>query len=185
MIRRILLLSTLFIGLTAATSNAQAFKAGDVMLSPGIGLGIYGAGYGLGFTVPVVFNAEFGVHDYVSVGAYVGFWTNGWRNYRWNSTHVGGRASFHAWQLIDEKVDADLMSDDLDVYVTAWLGYNFRRARFTGDGINSFTIGTWGNRFQGGAQIGVRYFFTENIGVFGEIGGTPTSYSNAGLTFKF
>lgn len=184
MLRRFLILIILLTGTIATTSHAQAFKSGDVMLSPGIGLGLYGVGYGVGFTVPIVLNADIGVHDYVSVGAYAGFWTTGWTNYRWNSTHVGGRASFHAWQLIDEKVSADLHSEDLDVYVTLWLGYNFRNARYTGDGFDVYRYG-WSNRFQGGAQAGVRYFFTDFMGVFGEVGGTPTSWTNAGLTFKF
>lgn len=183
MFLRTFVLLTLCIGLTASTSNAQAFQAGDVLLSPGIGLGVYGVGYGLGFAVPVVFNADVGVHDYVSVGAYAGFWTTGWTNYRWNSTHVGGRASFHFWPLLDENVDADLRSDKLDVYITGWLGYNLRTARYTGPGSDP-DLYSWGNRFQGGAQAGIRYFFNDFIGVFGEVGGTPTSFTNAGVTFK-
>lgn len=172
--------------LISFTLSAQAFEKGDVMLSPGIGLGVYGVGFGLGgFALPVVFNADFGVHDYVSVGAYGGFWTRRWNGGfggngdRLSSIHVGARASFHFWQLIDDKVDADLVSDKLDIYFTPWLGYNIR----TGNG--GFGVFGFGNRVQGGAQLGARYFLNDHIGFFGEWGGTPTSYSNFGMTFKF
>lgn len=99
------------------------------MISPGIGLGVYGRGYGaFGFALPIVLNADFGVHDYVSVGAYGGFWTRGnWGGSgRFNSFHFGARATFHWWQLLDENVSGDLLSDKLDIYFTPWLGYNIR-----------------------------------------------------------
>ena len=175
---------------TISLANAQAFKKGDVMLSPGAGLGVHGIGYGVGFAIPVVLNLDIGVHDYVSVGAYGGFWTKKWRysfaeNYRFSSAHFGARASFHWWQLVDDKVSADLKSDKLDIYVTPWLGYNLRTAKWVdGNGSTSNNV-SWGNRFQGGAQIGVRYFVSEHFGFFGEWGGTPTAYANIGLTLKF
>ena len=170
--------------------NAQALKKGDVMISPGMGLGVYGVGYGVGFTVPVVLNLDIGVHKYVSVGAYGGFWTKKWNygfsdKYRFTSSHFGARASFHWWQLLDEKVNADLKSNKLDIYVTPWLGYNIRNAKWVdNDGFSSSNV-AWGNRFQGGAQIGVRYFVNDHIGFFGEWGGTPTAYANIGLTVNF
>ncbi len=170
------------------TLSAQAFEKGDVMISPGIGLGVYGVGYSVGFAVPVVLNFDIGVHDYVSVGAYGGFWTRKWNyafndDYRFTSSHFGARASFHFWQLIDDKVSSDLKSDKLDIYVTPWLGYNLRTSKYVGSG--SATVFNYGNRFQGGAQVGVRYFVSKNIGFFGEWGGTPTAFANIGATFKF
>ena len=154
--------------------SAQSFEKGDVMISPGFGIGTYGGILGRGFAVPVVLNFDVGVHEYVSVGAYGGFWTRKYRTFisdtRYTSAHVGVRASFHWWQLLDEKVSADLLGDKLDVYLTAWGGYNVRSSL---------------SRGQGGLQMGVRYFFTEAVGVFGEFGGTPTSYTNVGFTFKF
>lgn len=171
--------------------QAQSFQKGDIMLSPGFGLGVYGVGYGVGFAVPVVLNFDIGVHDYVSVGAYGGFWTRKWNyafneNYRFSSTHVGARATFHFWQLIDDMVEGtDLRSDKFDVYFTPWLGYNLRSARWQdGGGVQTGNFG-WGNRFQGGAQLGARYYLNDHIGFFGEWGGTPTAYSNFGMTFKF
>jgi hypothetical protein len=172
------------------TVQAQAFKRGDVMISPGIGLGTYGVGYGVGFALPVVLNADFGVHKYISVGAYGGFWTRRWNytsndDYRFTSIHVGGRASFHFWQLIADNVSAGLLRDKLDIYVTPWLGYNIRSANWIDNNNGLGNSLDFDSRLQGGVQLGVRYFFNENIGIFGEFGGTPTSFSNLGVTFKF
>lgn len=188
--KKIYYLCLIFLILNLTSLNAQAFKKGDVIISPGIGLGTYGVGYGLGFAVPVVLNADFGVHDYVSVGAYTSFWTKKWNyafneKYRFTSTHFGVRASFHFWKLIDKHVDTDLLSDKLDIYFCPWLGYNLRTAKWISDGnLQNSNLG-WGNRFQGGAQIGVRYYFNKNFGVFGEWGGTPSSWSNWGISIKF
>ena len=186
-----ILIILITVSLAIFDTNAQAFKKGDVMLSPGIGLGVYGPGLGaFGFALPIVFNADFGVHDYVSVGAYGGFWTRGnntWGGGRFNSIHFGARGTFHWWQLLDEKVSADLISDKLDIYFTPWLGYNIRTFPDGWGGVGWWGTGSSfrGNRFQGGALLGARYFFTENIGVFGEFGATPTSVTNWGVTFKF
>lgn len=166
-----------FIVFSASAQDDKAFQKGDVMLSPGIGAGVYGNSIiGLGYALPVVFNADFGVHDYVSVGGYVGFWTSKSGSTRYSSTHVGARGSFHFWQLIDDKVDADLKGDKLDLYATIWLGYNLRNPN------NSNIL--FDNRLQGGSQIGVRYFISNKFGFFAEVGGTPTSYSNIGITLK-
>ena len=182
------IITILLVCFIAISANAQAFEKGDVMISPGVGLGVYGVGYSVGFAVPVMLNFDIGVHDYVSVGAYGGFWTRKWNygfndDYRFTSSHFGARASFHFWQLIDDKVSADLKGDKLDIYVTPWLGYNLRTSKYLGSA-STYNFG-WGNRFQGGAQVGVRYFLSDNFGFFGEWGGTPTAYANLGMTFKF
>ncbi|MGK0389993.1 MAG: hypothetical protein ACI94Y_002743 [Maribacter sp.] len=171
------LLLTFTVFSVSAQDDDKAFQKGDVMLSIGIGAGVYGNSVnGLGFSIPVVFNADFGLHGYVSVGAYAGFWRSNAFNTRYNSIHIGARGSFHFWQLIDDKVDADLMGDKLDIYATVWVGYNLRK--FSSANIND-------NRVQVGSQIGVRYFIKKNFGFFAEVGGAPTSYSNVGITLKF
>lgn len=63
---------------------------------------------------------QIGVHDYISVGAYSGFWTRGnraWNGGRFTSTHFGARATFHWWQLLDKNVSGDLFSDQLNIYL--------------------------------------------------------------------
>ena len=53
--------------------------------------------------------------------------------------------------------------ENLDVYVRTKLGYSI------GFGSSSYSTG-WGGGFSWGVSSGVRYFFTEMIGIFGELG---------------
>ncbi|MBK7140433.1 MAG: hypothetical protein IPH74_16105 [Bacteroidetes bacterium] len=64
---------------TANTADAQVMSKGTILVSPNFNLGYYGGfgnsilgGYG-GFVPGGTVNVDIGVHDYVSVGPYVGF----------------------------------------------------------------------------------------------------------------
>lgn len=169
--------------------DAQLFNKNDIYINAGFGLGGYNYGYNYGFTLPVVANIDIGVSDYVSAGAYLGYWSANWDylssgSYRFRSTHFGVRGSFHFMKLLEEELDLGLLGEKFDVYITPWLGFNIRRATWNGSGFGYSNL-NWNNRIQSGAQLGVRYFPKENIGFFTEWGGTPTSYSNWGITFKF
>jgi hypothetical protein len=184
----------LLVGLfaTMSSANSQSFEKGDVLISPGVGLGMYGVGYGIGFAVPLTLNVDLGVADYVSVGGYVSHWGNTWDysqygKYKFRSTHVGARGSFHWGKYLEEELDVDFISEKLDLYVTGWLGFNSRKATWVPSN-NSILLTNdlqWENRAQVGAQVGARYFPKKNIGFFAEWGGTPTAYSNWGITLKF
>lgn len=185
--KKILLFSSVLF--CAFIINAQSFDKKDVYINAGFGLGGYNYGYSYGFTLPLVANIDKGVSDYVSVGAYVGYWSARWDyllsgSYRFKSLHLGIRGSFHFMKLVEEEFDLGLLNEKFDVYITPWLGYNIRSATWDGTG-GGFSDLKWKNRVQSGAQLGVRYFPKENIGFFTEWGGTPTSYSNWGITFRF
>jgi hypothetical protein len=186
----IILIIGLFI--TMLSVNAQSFERGDVLISPGIGLGLYGVGYGIGFAVPLTLNLDIGVADYISIGGYVSHWSKTWDyslygKYKFSSTHVGARGSFHWGKYLEEELNLDIIPEKMDLYVTGWLGFNARKATWAPSG-NSILLTNdleWENRAQVGAQIGARYFPKKNFGFFAEWGGTPTAYSNWGITFKF
>jgi hypothetical protein len=185
--KKAILIFLLFASMSLCFS--QTYKKGQKTFSPGFGLGLYQLGYGLGFTLPVVANFDFGIHEHISVGAYGGFWSSSVEysfnsSYRFSSTHIGLRGSFHFWQLLEEALGSDLKANKFDVYFTPWIGYNTRSAKWARLG-NSFQDINWGNRIQAGAQLGARLYFRDNLAFFTEWGGTPTSWSNWGLTFRF
>jgi hypothetical protein len=189
-----LMVVVLFVSFLACTTsvNAQTFEKGDVLISPGLGLGLYGVGYGIGFAVPLTLNVDVGVSDYVSAGGFVSHWGKTWDyslygKYKFRSTHAGVRGSFHWGKYLKEELDIDLIPEKMDLYVTGWLGFNVRKATWVpSDNSSIFTndLG-WENRAQAGAQLGARYFPKKNLGFFAEWGGTPAAYSNWGITIKF
>lgn len=169
--KKLLAIVVLIFALSFQLEAQKSFQKGNVLLNPGVGLG---SNYGLiysGFRPSVFFSADFGVHDYVSVGPYVGAtFFNGV-----TGVDFGARGNFHWWQLLDDKVEKDLLQDQLDIYATLWLGGEI--------GTGSFNFG---RGFDAGFTQGIRWYPKANnrFALFGEFGWTPISYSTIGATIK-
>lgn len=156
---------------------AQVMSKGAILVSPNFNLGYYGGlgrgfvgGYG-GFVPGGTVNVDIGVHDYVSVGPYIGFaGRNGYRNIA-----VGARGNFHFGHLIGVKKGVDLLTDKLDLYYS--LGLGGRIASVEGFG-SDFDFGF-------SSSIGVRYYFMDWIAAQAEFGATEMSWAKIGVTFKF
>ncbi|MEZ5008103.1 MAG: hypothetical protein R2753_08140 [Chitinophagales bacterium] len=167
----VLFVSTLFVSLNVEAQ--KSFEKGDVLLSPGIGWGTR-VGASNFFWPNVIFNADFGVHDYVSVGPYaaVAFGGN-----RYNAYSIGACASFHWWQLLDDKVAKDLKQDQIDFYLPFWLG-----ARI----LTNHNGSSRSNGFDAGLGLGLRWYPNANqrFALYGEWGRGPISWGSVGMTIK-
>lgn len=168
---------------TKASGDGAAHK-GMVILQPDFNIGAHHGFYGgigafgyYGFVPGFTFNVDFGVHDYVSVGPYIGF--GGRSGYM--DMAVGARAVFHWWQLLDDKVNADLLSDKIDFYFPVNIGIRMDRWK----GYYWDKPGKeWRFRANGGAGLGIRYYFVEKFGVNFEWGYQEMSWAKFGLTVK-
>ena len=157
--------------LSVASEKAFAqYEKGDKILNLGIGGGGYGF-YGSGFAVGGSF--EYGVHEFISVGAQVDF---NFYNYGYNfgpsdnyvSLPIAARGSYHYGKHF-------LTIDKLDLYAGPVLGFSI-------DG-NEYYSGT---SIVIGAQAGARYFFKPALGVFLELsGGSNVIPVKAGVALKF
>jgi hypothetical protein len=106
-----------------------------------INAGLSAWGYGTGITGTY----DYGLNQLISVGAGLnGYFSNYKDNDNDNSVFIFGRLNFHL-------KDALQLPEKLDIY----------------PGID---VGVVGRDFGLGAHIGARYFFTERIGVFAEVG---------------
>ncbi len=142
----------------------------------------YGYGYGYGafwYSGTLSVQAEFGVHDYVGVGLVTGLGGRAYgRSFGGGVFYlpVGVLANFHFFQLIADKKGLGV-GDNLDLYV----GLNF------GTGIAASLNKGGGNSVGGiifaGPQFGVKYFFTDKIGVYSEFG-YGKSIFEAGVSIK-
>ena len=164
----------LILGLATTAQAQKSFRKGNVLLSPAIGLGhnYYGYGDYNSLSPSFFFSADFGVHDYVSVGPYAGatFFNKA------TGIDFGGRGNFHWWQLLDDKVNADLKQSQLDIYATLWVGGE----------IFDTKNGTRASGFDVGFTQGLRWYPNSNkrFAIFGEFGYTPIAFANLGATFK-
>lgn len=154
------------IGITG--SFAQSYSKGDNLLNVGIGLGG-------GFGTPIGLSFEHGFSDKISGGAYVAYASEttptGFGDFKYTYILTAARASYHF----------DFGVEKLDPYLGVILGYNIASAKWTGGG--TMPASSAGGVIYGG-HAGARYYLSEKIAVFGEVGyGIGTL--NAGVAFKF
>ncbi len=171
-----LLVLALLIG---TQSFAQlAVDKGTKFLNAGVGVG-GGYGYGGlggfgGYNRGVLLGASFeaGVYKNITVGGFVDYRRlNFGSNYGVNYIYLGARGSYHFNELLN------LSTNQADLYAGIGLGYliaNYDDAYFGG--------------YNGGGvflpiHIGGRYFFTETIGGFAEVGSSSAPLK-LGVTFK-
>jgi len=157
------------LGLLVSTGNAQYVK-GCNLLGPRVGLGVNGSGIALGA------GYEYGVTNEISVGGLFDYYS--WSEYAWaKGTYIiiGPQGNYHFGNLFkwDSKVDPfaglvlayESISWDLsNPYIPGWTGSS-------------------GGLVLGG-QIGIRYFVSPNLALYGQLGFGIT-YLNIGVDFKF
>ena len=153
-------------GLAISSSFAQSYSKGDNLLNVGVGLGG-------GFGTPIGLSFEHGFSDQISAGAYVAYSSTSQNFGASKATYTyiltAARASYHF----------DFGVEKLDPYVGAILGYNIVSAKWSGAAIPG---GNAGAVIYGG-HAGARYYVSDKIAVFGEVGyGIGTL--NAGIAFK-
>ena len=130
-------------------SFPDPIEEGDILISPTIHLGGISYGWGLGVMLGIS-----GAVDY-ALPLPIPFMAGGEVGFAFFTSKGGpmlipilGRFSWHP----------NFEVDGLDTYTRFKIGY----AIGFGEG--------WGGGFSFGTTAGVRYFFTDNIGVFGELG---------------
>ncbi|WP_221389557.1 hypothetical protein [Dyadobacter sp. NIV53] len=143
------------------------YQKGDKILNLGIGGGGYGF-YGGGFAVGGSF--EYGIHEFISVGAQadLNFYSYGVISDNYVSLPIAARGSYHYGKHF-------LTIDKLDLYAGPVLGFSIDDNKYY-DG-TSIVIG---------AQAGARYYFKPAMGVFVELsGGSNVIPAKAGISLKF
>lgn len=117
-----------------------------------VNLGLNAWGYGTGVTATY----DYGLNQLLSIGAGANAYFDGYKdNDKDNRVFVFGRLNFHL-------KDALSLPEKLDIY----------------PGID---LGVLGRDFGIGAHIGARYFFTDKVGVFAEVGNN----GSLGVSFNF
>lgn len=167
--KKIIIAVAFMLGVSAV--NAQSFGEGTKVIQ-------VGATIGGDFGLPLSASFEYGVSDKIGVGAYVGYasreFNTGYSaaDYKVTYTLFGARGNYHFYT-----------EDKFDAYAGVLLGYNSATVTYTNGGSNVFGTPSYGGSVFGG-QIGGRYYFTDSIGAFAELG-YGIGYLNVGLAYKF
>ena len=137
---------------------------------------------GLGFSdwgIPIYAGLDFGVHESVTIGPRASFrnyaYTRTGNEYRQTLTVLSFNGNYHFNRLLE-------LPSPWDFYAGLTIGYYFWSDVKSSGGINyvgkSSTLGM-------DAQIGGRYFFSDQFGLNLEFGGGTGAGGSFGITYKF
>jgi hypothetical protein len=172
---------TLSVSALDLTSFPAAVSESHVLINAGVGFG--SARYGSMTIPPLTATVDIPVALGglpFSFGGMFGFTQSRWTYYgndylAYNVFVFGGRANYHF----------NFGVNKLDTYAGLTLGWEIGTWSSSNDA-DDYWLKYYGNYsgFHFGFQAGVRYFFTNNIGAFAELGYGFT-YVKAGLALKF
>ena len=188
--------------LVPSVSNAQAFEEGQNNVSVGYGFVTLLGSINSTFddyadteykgTGPIYAKFEHALSDKIGLGGSFAYAGNEW-SYKYSSTDANGNAVQYSetskrttWSLLARVNFHFGSSDKFDPYAGFGLGY--RNANWTYDttdpsgdsGVEFKTLVPLGMDL----TIGARYYFTDNIGLYAEVGAAK-SVVQAGLVAKF
>ena len=153
------------------------YKNGDKLLNLGIGLNSY---YNGGIPVSGIF--EVGVSKVISVGGGIDYLSYHYDlpgyNFNFSAVYIAGRGSYHFNDLLN------LNSNKLDIYGGLSLGY--RSFSWSDNNSSGFNYGSaYGSGLYLGIHAGGRYYFSNSVAGFLELGALGSSNARIGVTFKF
>lgn len=148
--------------------QAQAYEEGSSVVQVGVGLGS-----SLGLPIGIAY--EYGLKETISLGGYVGYaskTTNfGFYDATFSYVVVGLRGSYHF----------EVSSDKLDPYVGALIGYNAASVSVSNSAFSNAVVAGGGLAY--GGHVGARYYLTDNLAGFGELG-YGLGYLTLGIAYK-
>ena len=177
MFKKVFLAALALIGSVSLANAQEVFHKGTTAINAGIGLGSY---YNSLSTPPLSVSLDYGVTDNmingnngsISVGGFVGYAASsysGWIADKVNVSYaiLGARGAFH-YQFAPK----------LDTYAGLMLSYDIVSSSY-----DAFSNYIKSSHIDWSLFLGARYFFTEKIGAFAELGYGFYNL-NLGVTFK-
>jgi outer membrane immunogenic protein len=176
--KKIFLLSSLALGV-ATTSMAQSKTTqkassnnGNMLLNVGVGFSNWG--------IPVYAGLEGYVHPDITVGGLVSYrsYNRGWSNYDYktNIFNIAAVGNYHFDRVFN-------LNSNWNIYAGLNLGFNI--VSYSEPAGAPKYNGTSASGLALGAQVGVRYYFSNKVGLNLEFGGgNVLSGGRIGLTFK-
>jgi hypothetical protein len=152
---------------TTTTSAQNPVATGQSQINAGVGFS--------GWGIPLYVGLDYGIHKDITIGGEFSFRSYGERyeNDRYNHSIFGfsGNANYHFNHILNIPLNWDL-------YAGLRLGFYYWNSNHHYNGRHSSGLGI-------GAQVGGRYYFTDNIGINLELGGSNAfSGGKVGISIK-
>ncbi|REK07026.1 MAG: hypothetical protein DWQ44_08250 [Bacteroidetes bacterium] len=165
--KRIFTLLFLLSAISLETFAQAPLQKGEKQLNAGFGFSNWG--------LPIYAGVDFGVHQDITVGPQISFrsYREKFRDIRYGHTIIvlGATGNYHFNTLLN-------IPSEWNVYAGLSLGY------FIWSSPSAY-IGSRGSGIGLDAQIGGRYFFSDQFGLNLEFGGGTTAGGKIGITYKF
>ncbi len=131
---------------------------------------------------PFLAYLEIGVHEFVTAGPFAAYsrWNYPARTRSFMS--LGIRGSFHLSPLINDLTDGSIDERQIDIYASMISGIELRHYGASDTERASDYIDN--TRFFLGPVAGVRYYFTDELGVFSEIGRGALGAVTVGMSLR-
>ena len=158
---------------TFSFAQNGAFNIGDKLLNIGIGVNSnYSGGH------PVGASFEYGITDAISVGLNVDYLSYKYNeSFKFRAFYFEARANYHFNEILN------IINDKVDVYAGLAIGY--KNFSWKDAGVDNILSKTYGSSQYWGAQIGGKYYFSDKIGAFLELGKLGSTNARIGVAFKF
>lgn len=159
----------LFVATTSLFAQNGAFSKQDKLLNIGIGANSFYDG-----GIPIGASFEKGITDNISVGVNADYLTNDYLSYKFTAIYFGVRASYHVNELLK------INNDKIDLYGGPTLGYR----SFSWKDADQNLGDSYGSGLFLGAYVGGKYYLSNKIGLFTELGSIGSTNARIGIAFK-
>jgi hypothetical protein len=177
--KKLLIISlTIFIS-TTLFAQKGGYSKGNKLLNIGVGVNSY---YSSGFPLGASF--EVGITDEISVGANIDYLSSkydygyGYSD-KFTATYFGARGSYHFNEILN------IDNDKIDLYAGVTLGFRSFKYKSSSSGYTYYTSGSYGSGVYFGAFAGGKYYFTDKVAAFAELGAIGSTNVRLGVAFKF
>lgn len=165
----VLILISGFVSLVPKDVSAQSFQEEDLVINAGIGFGTTFSTFNSNFGLPIGAGVEYAITSLdtgsIGIGGDIGFVSATGVT----MTTFGARGSYYFTEVLE------LENPKLDTY--AGLGLYYRNYSVSGSSVN------WGSGVYAAFHVGARYYFTEIIGGYAELGNN-WGWLNIGVAIK-
>ena len=154
-------------------SSRSVKGIGPLILKGDYGIVKFKWGHSVGAGIVLGYSSTKATYSYINYNTTNNTYTTSVDKY--STITIGARGSYHFFS-----------KEKLDCYASIGIGFNINSYTEATSGYNAYiTSGTTRSAIYETLTVGIRYYFTKNIGVYSEVGWDMSAPIQAGVALKF